>query len=170
MSQIPARLSFSWIDHIGVPGSTELFATVDSTGTVATMITDFQGFIDDIVALSDDGLVQASIALLADVSGLGTPAADSESEQGLLLNFSQTGSRYKFGVWVPGLKDTLVVDGKIVVSGGAVAAFDSLMSAGSGIITSVSKYLLPIAGMVDAAQSFRKLRRRSAKVTKTAGS
>lgn len=161
-----AIVSFSFVDKIGVPASSNFYADVDDTKTVAQVITDAGLLAVDMQDISNASLIEYRVELINVVVGPPAAADTSESERGLLINFRQTGSAYKYGLWVPSVDPALIVDGHVVVTTGAIAALASLIEAPMTALTIVSKYFLTLPSIADAAEAFRKLRRRAEKITK----
>jgi hypothetical protein len=167
MAQVGAIISYSFVDQIHVPASTPFYVLVDDTQTVADVMTKLQADIALVAGITDDGIASVKLELEANVSAYLTPAADSESEQGLLINLNQANSIYAQPEWIPALKDSLVVGGKVVITaGGPIDLLLAQLTALGGVYEYVSKYKNRIFSLRDAAQSFRKLRRRSEKITK----
>jgi len=166
MATRKALVSFSFVDVIGVPGSTNLYADVDDTKTVAQVMTDLGLLATDIQDISNASLIEARVELLDIIVSPPAAADTSESERGVLINWRQTGSTYKYGVWIPSVDPALIVDGHVVVTTGAIAALASLIESPMTALTIVSKYFLTLPSIADAAEAFRKLRRRAEKITK----
>ncbi len=166
MANINFVISTSFKDIIGVPASLPLYGVVADTVTVAQVITDLNTLRDQLHAISDDGIVNLSLGLLDNVSSVLTPGADSVSEQGLNLSFDQSGSNYAYGVWIPSLKDALIVDGHVDMGDAAITDFQASMVTGLTYLDFTSPYGNTLVGLINGAESFRKLRRRADKLTK----
>jgi hypothetical protein len=167
MGLVQGLLSIKYTDPIHVPASTPAYIQVDDTNTVADIMTKAQADLLLWKALTDDGIVGFSLDLQADVSAVSTPAADANSEQGLLTNFNQVNSQYASPYWIAGLKDTLIVNGHIDLAAGAIVNWVGMMTTLGGVYEYVSKYHNHLTALRDAAEAFRKLRRRAEKVTKS---
>lgn len=169
MALVQALLSVRYTDPIHVPASTPMYIEVDDSKTIAEVITKMQADLLIWKGLTDDGIDGFSVSLEADTSATATPAADANSEQGLLVNFNQANSKYAFGVWVAGVKDTLIVNGKVVITDPAIGAFEGMIDAIGGTYEYFSKFYNKLDTLRDAAEAFRKLRRRAEKITKAFG-
>jgi hypothetical protein len=167
MANVSVRMSFSFEDLIGVPASLILFGTAVDTVTAAQLKTDLISMENALHAISDDGIVSSEIAILFDPGTDKIPGSDSVSEQGLNLNFNQTVVSYAYGVWIPSVKDALIVDGKVDLTASEITDFTTIMADGLAHVSMLSNYQNDVETLRNAAESFRKLRRRASKVTRS---
>jgi len=166
MPNVSVRMSFSFQDVIGVPASLILFGTAVDTVTAAQLKSDLIDMVGILHAISLDGIVASDVAIVYDPGLIKIPGVDSESERGVNINFAQTNVIYSYGVWIPGLDPALVVDGKVDVANSAFTDFATAMGSGLTHISMLSDYQNDVETMRNAAETFRKLRRRASKVTR----
>jgi len=159
----PTKLSFTVRDNDGVKAS--MLAYVSYNGAVETVdgligVWLALGALVDLVTggVIEDG--QITIPLEADASWKTTPITGQSVSDVLELKFSNDDTIYTDAVVVPALRDTLVSDGRpILTSGGAI---DNLADALAGSFT--NGYYVNDAGsdliaLVEAFQGVRKHRR-----------
>jgi hypothetical protein len=113
----------------------------------------------DINGLTDGAISRASIRVVLDTSSYGSPGSDSEVEKGALFNMSQGGTAFKQGYWVPAVKDSLIVNGKVNLADAAVTAFLATLTASGAVIDYTGKFGNLLVALTDALISFRKHRR-----------
>lgn len=156
----PDLLSLSVIDGTGTPGSFDLFVTIPPTATRA----DIQAFVDDYLTqhagITSAQIATATMRLNMNVSsGGGTAAPDSRVEETGLFNYNQVGSKYKYGIDVPALKDSVIVNGKVDLTNAQITSWKNFILTGSHGIAIVSKFALLITQLLDVLLTFRKHRR-----------
>lgn len=153
-----ALLSVRLIDGLGVPVAHDIFLDLDTTATLSTNM----GVVDDYLAVLAPLIlgkgVEAVLSILMPPTGLPSTAG-GEAEKTGLFNFEQDGSPYKYGIDVPTLNDTLIVNGKIDLTNTDYLAWKAfLLAAHSGVVP-VSKYDLSLLSVIDALITFRKHRK-----------
>lgn len=161
MTTYLSLLSIELQDNLGVPASHDLFVNVPDTATVANLVTYGQAYCAVLDPVTSAEGVVAHFTVNFPSTGLKTaPLATSEVERTGLFNFSQAGSRYKFGVDVPSIADAVIATGKIdLTNTGVIAWKNFILAAGAGGIQAASKFSNLLSGLLDALISFRKHRK-----------
>lgn len=165
MSNAFGYISVGFIDSEGVPASTHLPVLSDNTKTLAAIAADVGTIATALAALSEDGLTEVKYTLVVD-STRTTPTADSDSQEGLLINYNVQNTKYPQEVWVPALIDALTVNGKIDLSNAALLAFTNAYTALTTTFGCNGSSLI-ITTLRDAAEAFRKLRRLATKKSRS---
>jgi len=122
------------------------------------VITDVTDIANKTAALSEDGVTEVKVTLTLVSLGGTSPVADSDSQEGLLVNFRATGTKYPAEVWIPALIDTLTVNGKIDLSNTDLVDWVAAYTVHAHVF-GANKYGQVITLLRDAAESFRKLKR-----------
>ncbi len=157
----PQLLSVQILDALGVVTTHTLFIDAPSTVTIANL----QTFANDYLPLLDGITSGMIVGVKVDVplnvvAGLkSAPVAASEVERNGLFNFGLSGSKYKNGILVPSISESLLVNGKIDLTNAAITNWISFLHATTLGITIVSKFLVALQGLVDALLTFRKHRK-----------
>lgn len=159
MANIIGSVSFGGIDALGVPTNFNGDFEFDDAKTAANIATYVNALFDEFTLTSDAGWSTIAVTLYPTVNNPTTVNEDSIAERTGLLNFSQTGSRFKYGVDIESIAQSLIVDGKIDLNAGAISDFvDYIVAAHSGFVF-ISKAANALAALVDAVISFRKKRK-----------
>lgn len=161
MATIPGRLSVKVLDALGVEASMTTWHDVTTTDTVADLNTWAAAYLPDLDAITDGQITSAELALSLTLPGgiKGAPVAHSEVEKGGLFNFAQTGLPFKYGVLVPAISDSVIVDGKIDLTNADVTTWISTLTTLTNGIQAISKAFVALGALLDALIAFRKHRR-----------
>lgn len=157
----PDILSIEVLDAEGVTATQMLYLTIPNLVTIADLGLFVGSYAPLLDAIVDGQLMNAKFTIVVPLpSGLkSAPASGSNVESTGLFNFSQTGSRYKFGVDVPAIANSKIVSGRINLSDSDISAWKSFILSTGTTINVVSKFVLILASLLDALRSFRKHRR-----------
>lgn len=161
MANIKALLSVQKIDALGVTVSDDMFVNIPEATTLTTLNTWAAATLPVLDAVTDSKITLATLKVVLTLPGglKADPAATAEAERTGLFNFSQASVPYQNGVDISGIKASLIVDGKIDLSAGAVTDLvDAFTVAVNGVIP-ISKFLYTLTGLVDALVTFRKHRK-----------
>lgn len=167
----PTIFSYSLEDAAGVTASAYVFVAYDAiTETVAALLgaaSDLGGLIDAVTGMKITDF-NVNINGLPDPAWKAAAIANIDAEQTLLLNLSIVDTVYTQEFDLPGLRDTLIVNGRPVLTDGA--AIDNLVEAltgetGLGTVSVNSKFLLDLTGLVSAAVTFRKHKKKRKSVS-----
>jgi len=159
MATIVGSVSFTGMDALGVPTNFNGDFTFDDTKTAAQISTYVNDLFDHFTPTSDAGWDKIAVTLYPTVNNVTTINSDSIAERTGLLNFSQSGSRFKYGVDTESIAQSLIVDGKIDLSAAAVADWTAYLVAAHSGFTFLSKAANALSALVDAVISFRKKRK-----------
>lgn len=162
MASHPAIVSVGLLDALGVPVSFDLYVLVDDAVNVGTLVSWSDEFLPVLDAVTGSQITSITVKQDLPLPGSGiktTPDAASENERTGLFNFSQATVKYKDGVDVPGLKESLIVDGKIDLTASAVTDWVAFVTTTADTIQPVSKFQYALVALKDALISFRKHRK-----------
>lgn len=157
-----AIFSYSFIDELGTKASMSVPAMVDpTTGTPAALSTEWVALGTQLDLNSDAQITGGSISIVKVPDGAwkDAPTEGARVEQTGLFNFTNTTSKYKFGIDLPSIANDDIVSGKIDLSNtNVIALLDALIGGWTGgIFTNTAQYAL--ATLADALLSFRKRRK-----------
>lgn len=159
MAAIQTHLSVRLLDGLGVTASQPYYFQVDDTNDLATLTTAFQAFITDLDAVTSAKPTEAVLELVIPLPTVkANPATGSEVERGGLFNFLQENIKYKFGVLIPSLSSTFIVNGKINITG-ALSTFIALFTTIGGDAEPVSTSANALTALSDYLITFRKHRK-----------
>lgn len=161
MADVTGLISMQVTDYLGVTVSSDLPIKSVDTNTLATLVTQIQGYqtvFDDVTGGQITRCrVSFDVPLTAGLKD--APVSGDEVEMTGLFNYRQTGSVYKYGIDIPAIAASVIVDGKIDLTNAAIEAFDAWLKIAHSQVQAVSKYALLLASMADALISFRKHRK-----------
>lgn len=163
-----ATYSFTLKDELGVTGSMVVYADVNDASVPADLAADWQTLATAIDAASGCKITHGRVTLLeAMTGGKGTPAAGSRIEQSAVLNFGNAATTRRQGIVLPGVKDALIVNDRLVVASGALQTLINLLSAGTALAKSTPANAAYQAAttLIDAFLAFRKRRRQLERAT-----
>lgn len=164
-------LSFGLKDAAGVRGSATFFldhATSLTAADLATQAIVIGGMVDAISAAEIE-TVSLTLNIVPDAGWKATPVANVDMEQNLLLSFQIGSGPYSDAVNVPALRDTLIVDGRpVLTAAGAIDNLRQAVEAGTGLtgVTIETKLLDALTALVSAAVTFRSKRKARKAVSK----
>lgn len=161
MADLFAHLSVQLTDSLGVTASVPYYLSIADTQTIDDLNTAMAAILTDLDAVTGAVIANATVNIDVTLPGgiKATPIAGSEVERGALFNWSQLGIKYKFGILVPALRSTLIVNGKINLADAAVSAWNALMSTIGGDVDWVSTANIDLEVLRDALIVFRKHRK-----------
>jgi hypothetical protein len=164
-------LSFGLKDTAGVRGSSTFFldhATSLTAAQLATQAVVIGGMVDAITAAEIE-TVSLTLNIVPDAGWKAAPVADADMEQNLLLSFTIGDGPYSDAINVPGLRDTLIVDGRpVLTASGAIDDLRQAIESGTGLtgVTIETKLLDALTALVSAAVTFRSKRKSRKAVSK----
>lgn len=164
----PVQLSYSLVDELGVKAATTMYALVDPATTITELAAQWQTFLALLQAVTGASITGGKAGIVAVPAGAApAPVAGSRVEQTGLFNFAIAGTGKRYGVDVPALLNTLIVDDKIVDATGAVAALTAAISAawGDALGQFASNQFVPLGALLDLFLSFRKHRKQLRSLT-----
>jgi len=163
--------TYSLIDEAGVRGSVPVFVDHATTLTVAQLAIQavaIGNLIDAITgAVIED--VAMTLHVVPDAGWKSTAIANVDMEQCLLLSFQIGSTFYSDSYVIPALRDTLIVDGRPVLTATeAIDDFRQAVTAGTGLtdLTIETKLLDSLTDLVSAAVTFRSKRKNRKAVSK----
>jgi len=158
------EFSFSMIDELGTKTSFLEYGLVDpAVATPATLRTAWIALGAALDAVS--GLVitggTARLVEAPDGAWKTSPSAGSRAEQTAIFNLKATGNNRRWGVDVPGVRDTFIVAGKVDETAGAVATLIKMLDGTTAwsIGQAANAAFQAVTGIIDIVLSFRKHRR-----------
>jgi hypothetical protein len=166
MANVLGWLQVGYIDAVGVPASTRVFVLYDDTATLATLRTQASAILAAETGLSEDGITDVKMVVNLATPVISSPVADSDSNEGLLMNWRVTGSRYPQEVWVPAHIDSLIVNGKIDLTNTELLNFEAAYTSQANI-SPANEFGIALTTLRDAAESVRKLKRIATKNTRS---
>lgn len=161
MATLFGHLSVQIQDALGVVASVPYYLEYQDTATIAEINTAAAGILTVLDTATDGQIISASFDLAVPLPTVKTaPVAGSEVERGGLLNFRQQAVKYRFGVLIPALAATAIVNGKIDLSSGSpVTAFINLIETIGGDLDWISTGGRLLSTFSDALITFRKHRK-----------
>lgn len=158
-------ITIGFIDSTGVKASTNIPVSLDDTATLAVLQAAGQALVAAAAALSEDGVVEWRLSIRGSTTGLTVVGADSDSNEGLLLNMNQANNPAPQEYTIPAMIDALLVNGKIDVTNAFLTAFTGLLAAANPL-RAISEARNNITTARDAAEAFRKLKRQATRKTR----
>jgi hypothetical protein len=162
MADLLVTMSYKYLDDLGVSTSDDhivvKFPDTTTLATIQTVVNTLTAILD---AASDAQITLITGKIDLDIVGAkSSPVNGSEVERTGLINMTQAGVPWKFGVPVPSVAESLIdASGKLNIVSTAISdLFDWLEATHSGG-TPVSKYGLVLTGLADVLITFRKHRK-----------
>lgn len=165
MAIIHGLVSVAFIDALGVPATSSVNFVGDSTDTAADMITAATEIATLLNGISDDAITGVSLTINTGVTHAITSGA--ETPEGVNVAMETSAPTRDWTLWIPSLKDSLIVSGKINIASGAIFNLAAELVTPSGVLTWETPYLNSFTALESAAESFRKLRNLTSKKTKS---
>ena len=161
MATVTGLATTEILDALGVTVSMPLYIEFADTTTLATLATWEAAYLAALDAMTDGKITGFTFKLSPALPGglKSSPAATAEAERNAVINFSQATVKYRDGVAVPAVADSLIVNGKLDLTAGAVTTFISFLTTVTNGVTVISKFLYALQGVIDAFVSFRKHRK-----------
>ena len=147
-------------DGLGTKASAIVYTGTEDTALVSAFDTQFEAWIAALDAATDGIIVDSSIVLKPEVTGLKSDFTtadflESRVEQTAVLNMRNAANSRRFGVAIPAVIDAGVVHGKVDLTNAAIAAMITLLHGGA--YTNLFGQVL--TALVDSILSFRERRR-----------
>ena len=160
MVQYLSLISITQKDYLGTKASLDTFVNIDDTGTVAQIATAVAAYTALVGAVVGPQGLDVQVKIHLPPSGLPvTPVAGAENEKSALFTFTQAASRYLSAYDVPGILESKISGGKIILSDSDIAALLSWQTSAHTPLHPVSKYGNILQLFNTAALTFRKHRR-----------
>lgn len=160
----PVEYSYSMVDELGTKTTFLEFGLVDPA--TATPTTLHQGWLNLGAALDGASGLEISggtvrLVQYSDPDWKLTPDAGSRAEQTAIFNLNAAGNNRRWGVDVPGIKDTFVVAGRVDETAGAIATLIKMLDGTTAwnVGQAANAAFQAITGIRDIVLSFRKHRR-----------
>ncbi len=165
MANVHGFVTVSFIDAAGIPASVAVNFVADSATTIGTAMTDAEILAGLMYSIGDDAVTGISITVKdptthAIVSGAETP-------EGVVIAMETSAVGRDWSLWVPSLKDSLIVGGTVNIATGAIPAFAAELVTPSGSLTWETPYENGYVALESAAKSSRKLRNLARKKSKS---
>jgi len=159
--ELLGHLSLQILDSLGVVASAPYYMEFSDADALSDINTALEAYVSAVDGVTAGQIVAASLVVSVPLPGgiKATPVAGSEVERGGLFNFSQENIKYKFGILIPAIKSTLIVNGKINLADALVTTFLNLQTAIGGFAVPVSTAANVFIALKDALVTFRKHRK-----------
>lgn len=162
MARITGFVTTSVVDYLGDPSSFQTYFSADDTSTLAQVITDAIALQVKQDKVMDGQITNQEVKLTVplDIGTIKTsPVNTAEVERTGLINFSQSGIKYKYGLDIPTLARTIWDLGAAWLTNTDVKALIDLLLAGGTVLVYTSKYLNDLVAAIDGVLTFRKHRK-----------
>jgi len=159
----PTKFSYTIQDNDGVKATALVYVSYNgAVGTVDALIGTWLSLGGLIDAVTGGEILSGSITipLAPDAAWKDTPLTGQSVSDVLTMNFSNDDTIYQDGVTIPALRDTLVVDGRPVLT--PAGAIDTLADAIAGSFTNgyyVNENGSDLIALISAFQAVRKHRK-----------
>lgn len=173
----PTIYSFTLKDARGVKATTTGIyvaydAATETVGALTGNLAALGGLID---AITDAQIIDARIIIdvAPDPAWKSAPVANSDVQESFNMNFLQDNSKYVQSVLVPGLKNSILVNGAPAPTASPLSTFITNMTTsigGSSTVFANSKYLNALNALSDVFITFRPHRRQTKQRTLKPGS
>lgn len=165
MATDAAQFSFSLIDFAGVRGSMFVDANIDSATTVDNLAIQANGLAALVDSVTGAKILETRVTLITTPVGLkANPVVGADLEKTLLINFNSTGTRYAYGVDIPGVNPAKLTGDRPDPTQADIAALIAALIGGN--YTNAALQALGVAR--DLAVTFRKRRRALERVSMVA--
>lgn len=155
---IQAVVSIEIVDAYGISATTDYFAEVDDTKTIAQAMTDLNTLSGLEQGLSQGNVVKQKLTLIHTITPGGPATGDVE--KGGLFNFNNASDPYATGYWIPDIAPTVLnANGLIDLTNVNVTDFITFLTTAHTAITVVTKGVRALTALRDALISFRKRRK-----------
>jgi hypothetical protein len=158
-----ATISLAIVDGLGTRSSALFYATVDGTATATALQAEVDALAALVGALIDGEIVATSISLTSVPAGVGTPAASSRVEQGVLIEFKNAATGHRWGEFIPSLADAAIIAGR--PDPAPVAALADHMVAGAATVHYTTSAGAALGAVSSAFISFRQRRKQLSKTS-----
>lgn len=161
------RFGATIVDELGTEASTNAYVLADTSQTAAQIATAAQAWasaLDGVTAGQITG-VRASIPVPLPGGIKATPDAGSRVEQTAVVNLRAGTTPRRWGIAIPGVKDALIVAGKLNLADVLVTTLTGLLQGATLAGTYITPYGNALGAIVDAVLSFRKRRKQLARTS-----
>ncbi len=157
-------VEFQITDDNGLVAPASIYATVDTTTTIAALQTELDLWTLAMDGVTDGEITQLNVTLhMTVVAGTKSdPVAESNIQEGGLLTFYQANIKYPESIWVPAFKDSLAVQGKIENEGATAGLISVLSTSPHGGVSVTSKFLNTLISFSRGRTTFRRFARKLA--------
>jgi len=165
MANVHGLVSVSFIDAAGIPASTSVNFVADSATSIATAMTDAEALATLLNGISDDAITGIEIRITDTTTHAVTSGA--ETPEGVGITMETSAPNRDWALWVPALKDSLIVGGTVNIASGAIFNLAAELVTPSGALGWETPYLNGYSALESAAKSSRKLRNLARKKSKS---
>lgn len=153
--------SIKLLDALGVTVSMPVYMNIDDTKTVAALLGEVATMAQAVDDVTDSQITEVVVNIVGGMPGAGksSPASTAENERTGLLNFSQTGSPYKWGLDIPSIAESKIVAGKIDLTDTEIQNLVTILTSAGTVIHWVSTAIKNLVRLIDALLTFRKHRK-----------
>lgn len=163
MANYPANLSASLLDANGTRVSAFFHAQIPDTVTVAQLKSYNDTWLGNLDPVTGSQIVRSSVKLVLPFSGLkSSPSSNDRNEQTGLFNFYDTAELNRYGVDIPGILNSLLLQpGDLIDISASVVSnlIGFLTSAGANGELPDSGFGNNLVALADAILTFRKRRK-----------
>jgi hypothetical protein len=164
VANVHGFVTVKFTDAAGIPASVAVNFVADSATTIGTAITDAETLATLLNGISDDAITGAEVRIFDEVSH--AIVSGAETPEGVNITMETSAVNRDWAIWVPSLKDSLVVSGTINIASGAIFDFAAELVTPSGSLTWETPYENAYAALESAAKSSHKLRNLAGKKSK----
>lgn len=156
MAVVHGLVSVRFQDGDAVPAAVPVNFVTDDTTTLSGIATAAGTLVNKLHAISDDAVIGVEVKLQYDITE--AIVSGAETVEGVNVAMETSAPSRDWGIWVPSLKDSLVVAGKVNVLTGAIPALADELVAPTGDLTWETPYLNAFTALESAAKSGRGVR------------
>jgi len=165
MAVIHGFVSVRFTDASGIPASTSVNFVTDDTTNLSGIGTAAGTLVNKLHGISDDAITDVKVQLTYDITESITSGA--ETKEGVNIALETSAPTRDWTLWVPALKDSLVVAEKLVIASGAIFDLADELISPTGDLTWETPYLNAFTALESAEKSGHKLRRLDSKKSKS---
>lgn len=156
MAVVHGIASVRFTDGAGIPAAVAVNFVTDDTTTLSGVATAAGILVNKEHAISDDAITGVEVTLLLDITE--TLTSGAETPEGVNIALETSAPSRDWTLWLPALKDSLVVGGKVNIASGAIFDFAAELVAPTGDLTWETPYLNAYTALESAAKSNHKFR------------
>jgi hypothetical protein len=149
--------SVRFVDGAGIPAAVAVNFVTDDTTTLSGIASAAGTLVNKEHAISDDAITGVEVTLLLDITE--TLTSGAETPEGVNIAMETSAPSRDWTIWIPSLKDSLVVGGKVVIASGAIFDFAAELASPTGDLTWETPYLNAYTALESAAKSSHKSRK-----------
>lgn len=164
MANIAGHFSASVVDGLGTEASTVAYFSVPEGTTLTALNAALDAWTIGVGSCLDAQVTKNSIRLTPGVTAgytapTGATFAASRVEQTAVLNLSNSVSPHRFGLALPGVSDSVISNGKLVIASGVVNTLIGILTAAVAGGNYTNNAQQNLVALIDAIISFRKRRK-----------